>query len=25
LAGAVKNTAGEVAQAAGQTLHELNR
>jgi uncharacterized protein YjbJ (UPF0337 family) len=23
--GAVKDTAGQVAQAAGQTLHELNR
>jgi uncharacterized protein YjbJ (UPF0337 family) len=25
LAGAVKDTAGKVAQAAGQTIHELNR
>ncbi len=25
LAGAVKDTAGKVAQAAGQTLHDLNR
>jgi len=24
-AGAVKDTAGQVAQAAGQTLHDLNR
>jgi len=23
--GAVKDTAGQVAQAAGQTLHDLNR
>jgi uncharacterized protein YjbJ (UPF0337 family) len=25
LAGAVKDTAGKVAQAAGQTIHDLNR
>jgi uncharacterized protein YjbJ (UPF0337 family) len=25
VAGAVKDTAGSVAQAAGQTIHELNR
>jgi uncharacterized protein YjbJ (UPF0337 family) len=25
LAGAVKDTAGKVAQAAGETIHELNR
>ncbi len=25
LAGAVKDTAGRVAQAAGQTIHDLNR